>query len=143
MKSLKQYWLKELKEWVEVFWELPQNFIGALVVAITGAEKTERDFEFVASKYSSFGVSLGDYIIFGGEKGDDVSYNHELGHHKQSLILGPLYLLLIGLPSLLGNLWDRVAHRSWNYKKREKWYYSQIWEAWADSLGDVDRGFDD
>jgi hypothetical protein len=143
MQTKKQYLLKELKEWAEVIWQFPQNLVGIIVVAVTQAEPTGREFEYVARKWPYFGVSLGDYIIFGQEKGDTVSYMHEYGHHKQSLHLGWFYLIVVGVPSLIGNLWDRFAHKNWSHWKREKWYYTRFPENWADRLGCVDRGFND
>lgn len=64
---------------------------------------------------------------------------HEYGHTIQSRYLGPLYLLVIGLPSILGNIWDRINHKTWMYSKSCQWYYNQPWEKWADLLGRVDR----
>ena len=64
---------------------------------------------------------------------------HEYGHSIQSRILGPAYLLIIGIPSLLGNIYDRVFNKEWKYSKSCRWYYNQPWEKWADKLGGVDR----
>ena len=66
-------------------------------------------------------------------------FPHEQGHQKQSRYLGWFYLIIIGLPSLLGNIYDRVAHKDWSSKDSIKWYYNQPWEKWADHLGGVKR----
>lgn len=124
-----------MKDFILYLWQLPQNLLGLLVIAFTKAKK--KGEVYVAGRYR-FGVSLGSYIIFGGFF-NSTDKKHEKGHQKQSLYLGPLYLLLIGIPSILGNLWDRLFHRKWSSVKREKWYYSLIWEAWADKLGQVRR----
>lgn len=121
-------------------WQLPQNLLGLLVILFTKAEKTN-SFYWRTSKHR-FGVSLGSYIIFGAVSDRYILWKdvkHEQGHQKQSLYLGWLYLLIIGLPSAIGNIYDRVAHKHWNYKESEKWYYAQPWEAWADRLGGVAR----
>jgi hypothetical protein len=55
------------------------------------------------------------------------------------LILGWLYLPLVGLPSIIGNIWDRLFHKKWSSDRREKWYYSRYPENWADKLGGVIR----
>ena len=57
---------------------------------------------------------------------------HEYGHSIQSMILGPFYLLLVGIPSIF---WCRIpaAGRSW--RTGEKSYYSFITERSADRLG--------
>ena len=64
---------------------------------------------------------------------------HEQGHQKQSLYLGWLYLIIIGIPSFCGNIFDRLFHRKWDVSKRYDWYFSQPWEKWADELGGVNR----
>lgn len=109
-------------------WQLPQNLLGLLVIAFIGAEYSSGYDAWETRKYS-FGVSLGRYIIF-GKYFTYTSLKHERGHQKQSLYLGPLYLLIIGLPSLVGNL----LHRVWKFD-----YYKLPWEAWADYLGGVKR----
>lgn len=89
------------------------------------------------------GVSLGNYVLLGDcfeERLDIIA--HEYGHTRQSLFFGPLYLILIGAPSGLGNLYDRIFHtkeRGWSYEQSYYWYYHQPWEKWADDLGGVDR----
>ncbi|MBR6135044.1 MAG: hypothetical protein IKQ22_00965 [Clostridia bacterium] len=133
--------MKKILLWL---WQLPQNILGLLVILFTGAHRTAFKGEWVASKWPHFGVSLGNYIIFGGAGGDNNSYYHELGHKKQSLYLGPLYLIIIGLPSILGNIF---SHIEWAFSSKDKktaerivkWYYKQPWEAWADKLGGVKR----
>lgn len=57
--------------------------------------------------------------------------NHEWGHTRQSMYLGWLYLLAIGLPSLL---WAFVYDSGWNVS-----YYDFYTEKWADKLGGVKR----
>lgn len=58
---------------------------------------------------------------------------HEYGHTIQSLILGPLYLLVIGIPS---TLWGFLP--SWNRKRKEQQlsYFSFFTEKWANTLGE-------
>ena len=53
---------------------------------------------------------------------------HESGHVKQSLYLGPLYLFVIGIPSIL---WAWL-HKSIAPRKSYYWFYT---EAWANKLG--------
>lgn len=91
------------------------------------------------------GVSLGNYVLLGtwAMYRDDI-INHEYGHTAQSKILGPLYLILIGVPSGIGNRidwWFHQPRNGWSKEKADKWYYSQPWEKWADKLGNVKRKF--
>lgn len=129
-------------------WQLPQNILGLFVILVTGAKKTAFVSEWIASKWPHFGVSLGNYIIFGGAGGDITSLKHELGHQKQSQILGPLYLILIGIPSFLWNLVTRILwifstkERTW-LKLLIKLYYHMPWEYTADKLGGVKRNYEE
>lgn len=125
-----------MKKVLLFLWQLPQNILGLLVILFTNAKYCNKGCW--VTTVSKFGVSLGKYIIF-GQVVNDISLKHEQGHQKQSLYLGWLYLLIIGLPSFLGNIWDRVVHRNWLVSERIKWYYNQPWEKWADELGNVNR----
>lgn len=131
-----------MKNFILYLWQLPQNILGLLVIAFTGAFKT-KDGRYWITEKGGFGVSLGNFIIFGDMGGryepDEKSIKHEQGHQKQSIILGWFYLLVVGIPSVFGNIWDRIAHQSWSHWKREQWYYSRFPENWADSLGGVKR----
>lgn len=122
-----------MKNFLLYLWQLPQNLLGLLVILITGAFKA-KDGRYWVTGIGGFGVSLGTYIIFGDMNGRyeplENSIKHEQGHQKQSLYLGPLYLLVIGLPSVIGNLLNRVIRFD---------YYRQPWEHWADILGGVKR----
>jgi hypothetical protein len=79
-----------------------------------------------------WGVSLG-FFIFLGEGHDRAAISHEYGHSLQSLLLGPLYLPVVGVPSFIrATLWMLL-------KKPEAAYYKGYPERWADRLGKVDR----
>jgi hypothetical protein len=99
----------------------------------------------ITTVYSSkqpAGVSLGRYNFLDLDfflTNEGRSRLHEYGHSRQSRMLGPLYLIIIGLPSLLGNIWDRLFHQGWESDERERWYFSLPWEKWADKLGGVSR----
>ena len=77
------------------------------------------------------GVTLGDKIFiskcYHGEYLNMI-IAHESGHVKQSLYLGPLYLIVIGIPSILW-AW---SHRWIAPRKSYYWFYT---EAWANKLG--------
>lgn len=127
-----------MKKILLYFWQLPQNILGLLVILFTQSKYCNDGF-WITSKFL-FGVSLGKYIIF-GQVANKIRLNHEQGHQKQSLYLGWFYLLIIGLPSAIGNLIDRFFHKKWSVQKRIKWYYNQPWEKSADKLGGVNRKF--
>ena len=131
-----------MKKVLSYIWQLPQNLIALFLLLIYRDKKLIHRTGIVdiyTSGKMPSGISLGNYIILNTcDTGENDIY-HELGHHKQSLYFGPLYLLLIGIPSLCGNIYDRVAHRNWAYCDSYKWYYNQPWEKWADKLGGVVR----
>lgn len=57
---------------------------------------------------------------------------HEYGHTVQSLILGPLYLIIMGIPS---TLWGFLPHFA-NQRKQGRSYFSFFTESWANRLGE-------
>lgn len=137
--------IKKILLWI---WQLPQNLIGLIITRFANVSTVYhiagQDFRvwFVPCLFRC-GVSLGEYIIFDQRvygRYDTTAYltkivNHEAGHTLQSRMLGPLYLLVVGLPSiLLNNIWDRLFHKKWSYKDRYEWYYSRYPEKWADDL---------
>ena len=116
-------------------WQLPQNLLGLFFLLFL---RPEFSIVFRTSKiyYSTEmrgGISLGHYIFlnekYWDEGGD--SELHEYGHSIQSMWLGPLYLFVIGIPSILWAAW-------WN-KDRGVSYYWFYTEALADKLGGVER----
>lgn len=58
---------------------------------------------------------------------------HEYGHTVQSLILGPLYLLVIGIPSAL---WAGLPALRRKRRAENLSYFSFFPERWADRLGE-------
>lgn len=132
-----------MKNFLLFIWQLPQNLIGFIYSRFAKSKST---FYFKNKKTdvyfcNCFGraVSLGKYIIF------DVKYKritpgrtltnvqHEYGHSIQSKYLGLFYLLLVGVPSICRNIYQRI------FKKSNKWYYGGYPEKWADVLGGVER----
>ena len=109
-------------------WELPQNLLGLLLRVIYKGTDSEYEGAIVRmSPRMRGGISLGKYIIVS----EDASYGtvmHEFGHCWQSLYLGWLYLLVIGLPSIIRASLGRPAT-----------YYEFYTEKWADRLGGVTR----
>ncbi len=76
------------------------------------------------------GVCLGPVILVGDTASHELVC-HEWGHFRQHLRLGPLYLLVIGIPS--------ATHALWHMARRGGFPdYFHFWtEAWADDLGGV------
>lgn len=138
--------MKTLKTILMYIWQLPQNLLGLFLILFYkvgfGCQKytTYKGIKYYAAPQMPSGISLGQCVIFNKEFSESSnSFNHEYGHTRQSKYLGWFYLIIIGLPSLCGNIWDRIAHKNWDWRRSAKWYYSQPWEYWADKLGGVVR----
>jgi hypothetical protein len=128
-------------------WELPQNIAGIMVfIAFRKRDEivdhTIRQQRFFVET-KRIGVSLG-WFVFWSKTGNRYNYlvndcrMHEFGHSIQSRILGPLYLLVIGIPSVL-----RILYSKWYAGKHYKdWpgYFNGFPENWADRLGGVKTG---
>ena len=129
--------MKVIKEILFWTWCLPQTLLG-LVLKLIYRAKLLKYYPYCGIYYSpkmQGAISLGKYIIAGGEE-TPKTLLHELGHRKQSFILGPLYLLVIGLPSLI---WCNILQKGINKKRIKKgkkplsyyWFYT---ESWANKL---------
>ena len=111
-------------------WCLPQNLLGLLfLLFIRGEERhTLNGIDFYYCWGFSGGISLGKYIILGDKW--EKSVRHEYGHCIQSRMLGPLYLIVVGIPSLIHAGFCRCANHD---------YFDFFTEKWADKLGGVKR----
>jgi hypothetical protein len=140
------YVFKYLKLSFLFFWEIPQNLLGLIVLSVMKYKQriinTKQDThrKFIETPHT--GVSLGWFIFWtpSGNRFPHLANDcrmHEFGHARQSVMLGPLYLLIVGIPSLC-----RVAYSYWYRKKYNKnWenYFDGFPENWADRLGGVSK----
>ena len=128
-----------LSDWV---WQLPQNLLGMLWKnikknsIITGISND--DIESVGAKAyltkAGGAVTLGKYVFISQIYRDQgMTIKHECGHVKQSKMLGPLYLIVIGVPSIL-HAWlnDYIGC------DKESGYSHFYTEKWADKLMGID-----
>jgi hypothetical protein len=130
-------------------WQLPQNLIALLICAIV--YRVPSDWENKRAKITvmmvpvktTFCWSLGQFIFINPLATRNV-IRHETGHSVQSLYLGPLYLLFVGLPSVILYLTKCFKRRFSGMKEDEltKWYHTKYPENWADKLGRIDE-YDD
>jgi hypothetical protein len=96
-----------ISEWI---WQLPQNLCGLIYKYISKNNRINKVVTEVTKslgvealiKKSPGSVSLGKYIFLSpsGAK-NNFTIDHECGHSIQSKKLGPLYLFIIGIPSIL------------------------------------------
>lgn len=121
---------------IKFIWQFPQNVLalyieGVLCMAAKRRGKLD-GVNLIVTDVFGKEFSLGEYIFITSYTTFDI-IKHEYGHSKQSLILGPLYLIVIGIPSLLHNIVHYLC-----YKIGIKWdYYKFYTEAWANKLGKV------
>lgn len=95
-------WLISFLLWL---WQFPQNLCGIIYRSISKDNRIcvieNNDSRSVGAKVylqkTKGGISLGKYIFINQDYIDkEIVIKHECGHVKQSKILGPLYLLVIG-----------------------------------------------
>lgn len=129
-------------------WGLAQTLLGLVVYL---KHKNDKHYDYHGAKITEWNdkssVSLGMFIFVTAEPyfcdklKDEYSKEelsrrllvHEYGHTIQSLLLGPLYLIVIGIPSTLWGFLPQL-----NKKRREEQisYFSFFTEKWANILGE-------
>ena len=112
-------------------WQLPQNLVGLIMMLFLRPVELVRDTGYAKvyrSRRMSGGISQAD---------DDKTIKHEgIGHPRQSRMLGPLYLPVIGLPSLVHAWLNGVIGCC---DRHPESYYHFWTEKWANRLGGVTR----
>lgn len=108
---------KNFFEWIVYIvlfiWQILQNLIGLgfwLVFKLRGDLETivtNKYSKVYRSKYMRGGISLGCFAFVSDSLAKrETILRHEQGHMHDSKTMGPLYLLIIGLPSLLNAAFD-------------------------------------
>lgn len=116
---------KKILIWI---WCFPQMLLGFVISRILKLEKNNDVYIWEHN-----GLSLGEFIFVRKNVSEEY-IRHEKGHTKQSYILGWLYLIVIGVPSLI---WNTCFER---YRtKNNVSYYSFYTEKWADKLSGIER----
>lgn len=129
-------WLPIAIMWI---WQLPQCLCGAVVklfYCTSGSKKVQtikRGICITQNWGMTSGVSLGEFQ-FTYRYSSQYTNSHEAAHNIQSIMLGPLYLLVVGLPSIiwcwLYSYTSMINHRKYSYY----WFYT---ERWADRLAGI------
>lgn len=86
-------------------WQLPQNIIAIIMMPFIGKlsliKYDKNCFAFKATKMSG-SISLGSFIFLCEiHAKEETSIAHEFGHVWWSHAFGPLYLITIGIPSIM------------------------------------------
>ena len=129
-----------------IIWQCTWGFLQTLLGFIVFLVHLRRRHCFyhgaiVTGWHKRTGVSLGLFVFVPDEPGEGKKLPltersgkmliHEYGHTIQSLMLGPLYLFIIGIPSAL---WCSLPYCKKMRKVRRISYYSFYPEKWADRL---------
>lgn len=138
--------IKEVALWI---WQLPQNLLGLILILFYRPDVkliAENGNEVHFSDSMPGGISLGKYSIISkyyirSHMTDkaildlDVTKHEALGHGTQSRWLGPFYLPVVGLQSII---WAWIYPcKAFPYSKNG--YYKFWTESWADKLAGITR----
>lgn len=121
-------------------WQAPQNALGLALtgLALLGGGRTlvSDGTARVTMAMWRGSVSLGRYIVLSKRavlgEGRERALLHEMGHQVQSLVLGPLYLPAVGLPSLAWASLRRLG------LFRGFGYYDFYTERWANDIAGLE-----
>ena len=125
-------WKTALNFVLQCSWGILQTFIGAVLIVWCVVFCKQKPFLYrdsiacvLPNKSGSLSVGL---FFFLHPKAADNEYTkqHEWGHTRQSLILGPLYLFVIALPSMV---WCNCFKKY--REKKDLSYYVFYTEKWA------------
>ena len=125
-------------------WGLPVNIFGFIAYLIMYKGHRHEKFcnAFITYVPKNFGgVSLGLFIFIREGGSDEWTHDtriHEYGHTLQCLLLGPLYWLVIGLPSAT---WCNFPYFVKMRKEKNVSYYSLYCESWANAWGQKCSGY--
>ena len=121
MKKIGNYIKDFIKDSIKWLWQFPQNMLALCIEGIL-CQAAYREGKvcgntIIVNITLPSAISLGDYL-FVNPMSSQRSIQHECGHSKQSDILGPRYLIIIGIPSLLHNIVHYLCSKigiKWNY----------------------------
>lgn len=98
--------MKYIRNLILFIWQLPQHIVaiiyfGYLVMMCKDLGVDSRYKQATVIPCIMRGaITLGNYVFVGLNSEYRKTVKHELGHTIQSKILGPLYLIVIGIPSI-------------------------------------------
>jgi len=124
---------------VQFTWGLPQNLVGGIAWLLLRKKHKQERFHYSFVTYVSAerleGTTLGMFIFINPEHPDSWVHDiriHEYGHTIQSLVLGPLDILLAGLPSAV---WFSLPALKRYREKNQVSYFRFYPESWANRWG--------
>ncbi len=135
---------EKIEAFLLILWQLPQYLVSLVFWLVMILSKnvlyTEKVFKsrVVVLKRPGMGVSFGLVIFISIQMRTDFILAHEYGHSKQSVILGPLYLIVVGIPGIIRYMvYDRLLKRAETKEEFEviyKKYHKGYPERWSNLL---------
>lgn len=119
-------------------WQIIQNLVALVMMPFLGKKRLieynkERHCFVIEGCRMSGAISLGSFIFLSTYSSKrKATICHELGHVHDSHLFGPLYVFIIGIPSLV---WATL--HTYCDKFSEKCYYSFYTERRANKFGGV------
>lgn len=129
--------MKYIRNLILFIWQLPQHllaiiYMGYLIMMCRDLGVDSRYKQATVIPCIMTGaITLGNYVFVSINSEYRITAKHELGHTIQSKILGPLYLIVIGIPSI-----TYCSLRRLFPSLRRKNYYNFYTERWANSLSE-------
>ena len=131
-----------IKRFLRLLWESPQILCSLLYlsylkiidnISYIDYDKINKVFIVnICTQQDPF--SLGLFVFLPDYKMPHTTIKHEIGHSKQSTILGPLYLFIVCIPGLV---WHYMCVNFNIFKNiNYYWFYT---EKWADKLSGITR----
>ena len=136
------YWL------IQCTWGLPQTLLGLVLCLLHRRDERFLHHGALVTRWQGkSSMSVGPFVFltadpyfadkladrFTREELTDRLLVHEYGHTIQSLILGPLYLIVIGIPS---TLWGWLPSLAKKRQAQQISYFRFFTERWANRCGE-------
>ncbi|MBE5796901.1 MAG: hypothetical protein E7327_05910 [Clostridiales bacterium] len=136
------YWL------IQCTWGLPQTLLGLVLLLLHRRDEHFLHHGAVITRWQGrASMSVGPFVFitsnpffceklsdrFSREELADRLLVHEYGHTIQSLLLGPAYLIVIGIPS---TLWGWLPSLNRMRREQQRSYFSFFTESWANRCGE-------
>lgn len=132
--------MKFILRFLYIIWQWSWGFIQSLIGLVMLLKYAKCKHEWYHGALVTYhednwgGISLGMFVFMNGTRDEEWTNGtrvHEYGHTLQSLLLGPFYMLVIGIPSFI---WCN-AKKFVELRKTGVSYFDFYPEKWANAWG--------